>query len=295
MSKAEIDRKFDEIVDFSGVEKFIDTPVKRYSSGMQVRLAFAVAAHLEPKILLVDEVLAVGDIEFQKKCLGKMEDVAKGGRTVIFVSHNMAAVKNLCQRGMVLLAGHKQFEGTIDKAIALYVQQFQDDHNNQHLEETIARTGSGDVRFVGFYVESAGGKKIDTVFSGESCTLVFELKVDKPGLKKIDVGFSLHTPLRETLANLYTSYQNRFLNDLPPGCHVLRCRLNDLALAPGRVTVRGRITVNGEEADWPKPDLGYINVEMSDFYDTASRGQIGYGPFLIKGEWYLSFGTIANL
>jgi lipopolysaccharide transport system ATP-binding protein len=106
MSKAEIKRKFDQIVDFSGVEKFLDTPVKRYSSGMQVRLAFSVAAHLEPEILLVDEVLAVGDHEFQKKCLGKMDEVAKGGRTVLFVSHNMGAVRQLCQKALQLHDGN---------------------------------------------------------------------------------------------------------------------------------------------------------------------------------------------
>ena len=102
MKKREIDKKFDEIVEFSGVEKFIDTPVKRYSSGMRVRLAFSVAAHLEPEILIIDEVLAVGDAEFQKRCLGKMQDVAGQGRTVLFVSHNMEAVLSLCSRGLSL-------------------------------------------------------------------------------------------------------------------------------------------------------------------------------------------------
>src|SRR5207247_905772 len=111
MKKAEIDRKFDEIVDFSGVEKFIDTPVKHYSSGMHVRLAFAVAAHLEPEILLVDEVLAVGDAAFQKKCLGKMGDVAKKGRTVLFVSHNMAAVTRLCPKAILLDNGSIALSG----------------------------------------------------------------------------------------------------------------------------------------------------------------------------------------
>ena len=120
MSHSEIQRKFDEIVAFSGVEKFLDTPVKRYSSGMYVRLAFAVAAHLDPDILIVDEVLAVGDAEFQKKCLGKMEGVAKSGRTVIFVSHNMTAVRNFCTRGIVLKQGELIFDGPVDEAIARY-------------------------------------------------------------------------------------------------------------------------------------------------------------------------------
>jgi len=121
MKKREIDRKFDEIVDFSGVEKFISTPLKRYSSGMQVRLAFAVAAHLEPEILLVDEVLAVGDAEFQKKCLGKMGDMAGGGRTVLFISHNMLSLQNLCTRGILLESGQVTLDDSINKAISKYL------------------------------------------------------------------------------------------------------------------------------------------------------------------------------
>jgi len=120
MRRAEIKRKFDEIVDFSGVEKFLDTPVKRYSSGMYVRLAFAVAAHLEPEILVVDEVLAVGDAQFQKKCLGKMEEVGKEGRTVLFVSHNMAAITSLCQRVVLLDSGSAVFDGDVSEGIVQY-------------------------------------------------------------------------------------------------------------------------------------------------------------------------------
>ncbi|RME56551.1 ABC transporter ATP-binding protein [Candidatus Parcubacteria bacterium] len=120
MSRAEIKKKFDEIVDFAGVEKFLDTPVKRYSSGMYVRLAFAVAAHLEPEILIVDEVLAVGDAQFQKKCLGKMEEVGKEGRTVLFVSHNMAAITSLCQRVVLLGSGQKEYDGPVSEGIVQY-------------------------------------------------------------------------------------------------------------------------------------------------------------------------------
>ena len=122
MTKQEIGRKLDEIIDFSGCERYIDTPVKRYSSGMTVRLGFAIAAHLEPEILVVDEVLAVGDAEFQKKAIGKMKDVAKGGgRTVLFVSHNMAAVRSLCQKGVVLCDGMTDFIGTADEAVNHYL------------------------------------------------------------------------------------------------------------------------------------------------------------------------------
>ena len=122
MRRSEIARRFNEIVEFSGVEAFLDTPVKRYSSGMQVRLAFAVAAHLQPEILLIDEVLAVGDAEFQKKCLGKMEEVTKEGRTVIFVSHNMAAVRSLCPRSLVLEHGRVVFDGPTDEAVHQYLR-----------------------------------------------------------------------------------------------------------------------------------------------------------------------------
>ena len=127
MKKAEIDRKFDEIVAFAEVEKFLDTPVKHYSSGMYVRLAFAVAAHLEPEILLVDEVLAVGDAAFQKKCLGKMGDVAKEGRTVLFVSHNMEAVLSLCPQTFVLNSGALVFQGDSEKALTFYLNSSSND------------------------------------------------------------------------------------------------------------------------------------------------------------------------
>jgi len=131
MKRVEIDRKFDEIVDFAEIEKFIDTPVKHYSSGMYVRLAFAVAAHLEPEILLVDEVLAVGDVEFQKKCLGKMGDVAREGRTVLFVSHNMAAIKHLCQRALVLTEGMVSFDGQAHEAVRFYVSKTDSEYSQR--------------------------------------------------------------------------------------------------------------------------------------------------------------------
>jgi lipopolysaccharide transport system ATP-binding protein len=123
MRKSEVDRKFDAVVAFAEVEKFIDTPVKRYSSGMRVRLAFSVAAHLDPEILIIDEVLAVGDLNFQRKCLGKMQDVARQGRTVLFVSHNMSAIVELCQTGLVLVNGHPDFRGSAAESVARYVQE----------------------------------------------------------------------------------------------------------------------------------------------------------------------------
>ena len=145
MSRGEIKAKFDEIVAFAEIEKFLDTPVKRYSSGMYVRLAFAVAAHLEPEILVVDEVLAVGDAEFQKKCLGKMHDVATGGRTVLFVSHNMQAVSVLCNRGLFFSGGSLEYAGTVKETIALYLSTFSKTRGRDIFSDR--RPGTGEYRF----------------------------------------------------------------------------------------------------------------------------------------------------
>jgi len=145
MSKPEIRRQFDAIVDFAGVEQFLDTPVKRYSSGMYVRLAFAVAAHLQSEILIVDEVLAVGDAQFQAKCLGKMKDVAGGGRTVLFVSHNMQAISVLCSRGLLMSAGKVEYLGDADEAIQKYLHSFaQPSAGDAHANR---RPGTGEYRF----------------------------------------------------------------------------------------------------------------------------------------------------
>ncbi|MCO5254554.1 MAG: ABC transporter ATP-binding protein [Bacteroidetes bacterium] len=152
MNKAEIKSKFDEIVDFAGVERYIDTPVKRYSSGMHVRLGFAVAAHLEPEILIVDEVLAVGDVEFQRKCLGKMKSVSGEGRTVLFVSHNMGAVKTLCSRGILLEDGVVKTEGTVDEIVNHYIQSnIVQSSNGRAIIDDNGITGTGEARI--YFVE----------------------------------------------------------------------------------------------------------------------------------------------
>ncbi|WP_187478403.1 ABC transporter ATP-binding protein [Amniculibacterium sp. G2-70] len=160
MTRKEIARKFDEIVDFSGVERYIDTPVKRYSSGMYVRLAFAVAAHLESEILIVDEVLAVGDAEFQKKCLGKMGDVSKGeGRTVLFVSHNMTAVKDLCSSGILLKNGNLSFQGNALETIIEYQKDYEMD--SIYISDINNAKGNDNIKIVEFSAKPILGKVID--------------------------------------------------------------------------------------------------------------------------------------
>ncbi len=192
MRRAEIERKFDEIVEFSGVEKFIDTPVKRYSSGMYLRLAFAVAAHMEPEILVVDEVLAVGDAEFQRKCLGKMSDVASEGRTVLFVSHNMSAILRLTQETIVLEKGKMVLRAPSQQAVDYYLTSgFA--HTGEHCwqpDEIPAEAAP--FKPVALRIRNPQGKVVDTVRSMEPVTIEVEyaLSAPIPGLR---VGIYLLT------------------------------------------------------------------------------------------------------
>lgn len=165
MTKREISSKFDEIVEFSGVKKYVDTPVKRYSSGMYVRLAFAVAAHLEPEILIVDEVLAVGDAEFQKKAIGKMQSVSQSGRTVLFVSHNLTAVEQLCTKGILIQSGSLKMEGKVHDITSAYKQMTVD-------ENELRRSGSRNFEFLEYHLTNMEGADIDEMFLGDHFKVV---------------------------------------------------------------------------------------------------------------------------
>ena len=187
MSKAEIKKKFEDMVAFAEVEKFLDTPVKRYSSGMYVRLAFAVAAHLEPEILIVDEVLAVGDAQFQKKCLGKMEDVSKEGRTVIFVSHNMAAIRGLCNRALLMKNGHVVTDSTIETVVSDYLSEGDTSDalvvwNQQNAQK------SAEFRFSKAYILNEQGEQASLLDCRKEFSIVVEYEVLKP-LNGLRVGF----------------------------------------------------------------------------------------------------------
>ncbi|MGK7874689.1 MAG: ABC transporter ATP-binding protein [Xenococcaceae cyanobacterium] len=290
MSKAEIKSKFDEIVAFAEIEKFLDTPVKRYSSGMYVRLAFAVAAHLEPEILVVDEVLAVGDAAFQKKCLGKMGDVAtKEGRTVLFVSHNMAAVENLCQKGILLNSGQIIKKGHSKNVVNYYLQAILPSLIlTSDLKQRKNRRGNGQIKFTQFYLEDASGQKIACAKSGMDIVLVFGFECptnETP--QKIDIGFSIHNQNDITLFVLYSSYVGQIFESVP-SVGEFRCYLSRLPLSVGTYRVGGRIVSNYEESDWPRDGLGYLNVEPGDFYFTGSQGFQGNTDFLVSGKWELS-------
>jgi len=185
MKKAEVTKKFDEIVDFAGVEKFIDTPVKRYSSGMYVRLAFAVAAHLDPEILIVDEVLAVGDAEFQKKCLGKMGDVAGEGRTVLFVSHNMAAIQNLCLKTVLLEQGQVQDYGETNHIVDYYLAM---SANLSEAYDVRPKSDGSSCVNLDRAIIIINGNPSDHMFYGDSLSLQFHFTSERP-IKCPSIGF----------------------------------------------------------------------------------------------------------
>lgn len=190
MTKNDISRKLDEIVAFSGCERYLDTPTKRYSSGMMVRLGFAVAAHLEPEILIVDEVLAVGDVEFQKKAIGKMQDVSQGGgRTVLFVSHNMASIKRLCHRGIVLKHGMLDFDGTVLDAVNYYMEDNYQKSNDMFFEDLSQAPGNENIRIRSFSLKPSSGTEIN-LLSGVDVDLVFQNYVENA---IVDATFELTT------------------------------------------------------------------------------------------------------
>ena len=200
MARAEIKRRFDEIVAFAGVEKFLDTPVKRFSSGMYVRLAFAVAAHLEPEILVIDEVLAVGDIEFQKKCLGKMRDVAQSGRTVLVVSHNMPMVRSLCSRAIVLANGKIGLDSDVATSIDFYMESFGSGAGTETLAARTDRQGDGRLKFVDAYVD---GVARDHVRMGEDVKIVLRYEACVR-IKAVDIAIHIVNSWGETVLRLAT-------------------------------------------------------------------------------------------
>jgi len=287
MRQAEIRRQFDAIVDFSGVEQFIDTPVKRYSSGMYVRLAFAVAAHLSPEILIVDEVLAVGDAEFQKKCLGKMQDVAaQEGRTVLFVSHNMPAIENLCGRVIVMDGGRAAPPAPTRAAIRHYLE---DIVGSAVLATPLAqrsdRTGSGAVRLTSCHLEDGEGRRISRAVSGTDVTFVLGYHVregERPS--RVDVGISASTSGDQMLFVLYSGYTGRLFGPLS-GNGEFRCTIPRFPLSAGVYRVGARLLVGVEEADWPRDGVAELEVVAGDFYGTGSQGYEGNAPFLVTGRW----------
>jgi lipopolysaccharide transport system ATP-binding protein len=285
MDRWEVTRKFDEIVAFAELEKFIDTPVKRYSSGMYMRLAFAVAAHLEPEILLVDEVLAVGDAAFQKKCLGKMEDVATEGRTVIFVSHNMGAVESLCSKGILLESGKKTSEGKIHDVVSEYLSRHYE--NTENSFKNCKRLGNGKIRIIDFHLESPENQVLQVAKSGEPVAFCF--KFENPGClpnERISFSFSVNTNKEFGLFHYYSHFSGIYFRGIPKEGWV-KCLIPELYLAPGNYLLMTYTLVNGDRADWPQ-DFLPLTVVGADFFGTGNPNLSTWGPILVKGKWFLA-------
>ena len=232
MGRAEIKKHFDAIVDFAEVEKFLDTPVKRYSSGMYVRLAFAVAAHLEPEILVIDEVLAVGDAQFQKKCLGKMEDVSRNeGRTVLFVSHNMAAIKSLCTRGIVLAGGAMAYNGNQMDAVAYYQNVHQINSVFENTGDLSSAPGNDAIRIMRFEVLPREGD-ILSIFSGVDFHIDFYNTLEN---KNIDI--TLEVENQDNIMIFHSGHVITRNNDSGRGVYSLRLSLPTKFLNTGKYFV----------------------------------------------------------
>ncbi len=267
MKRREIDRKFDEIVDFAEVEKFLDTPVKRYSSGMYVRLAFAVAAHLDPEILIVDEVLAVGDAEFQKKCLGKMKEVSTGtGRTVLFVSHSMAAVEALCSKACLLKSGHIEYCGDVNTVIDIYNTRNAVTNSSAPQETSIASIR--DLRISG------------PEHSSLRTLLPWCLEVTME-LKRQLSSLGVHVMIQDSSGNLVCGFETRSLGANLSGdlgeIHTLRFDVDSLPLLPGQyqliLVIRDDITFRAEQLQEPYP----IEIVESPVYGSAKLSKAHFG------------------
>lgn len=229
MRKAEIERKFDEIVAFAEIDKFLDTPVKRYSSGMYMRLAFAVASHLEPDILIVDEVLAVGDAAFQTKCLGKMDDAAKAGRTVLFVSHNMGAVLQLCSKGIVLKEGRKDFEGDVGAAVSDYLERMQGTDNSVKFDDEPEKNA----QITSMSVTSVDGRVISTQPHTEPFCVVVKYRVTKWNVGSYVCLDVFNASGARLLWSSDAVSVDEMSVERSPGVYVARITIPPMILAPG--------------------------------------------------------------
>ena len=279
MGRVEIERKFDEIVDFAEIEQFLDTPVKRYSSGMYMRLAFAVAAHLEPEILLVDEVLAVGDAAFQKKCLGKMGEVAKEGRTVLFVSHNMPAIISLCGISYFLEKGSLAYNGASEDVVGRYLQSMVT-KGEIPLAERMDRLGNGKVRLVSLTIASTSGLEVVRSSDGLLVRIVYTsaTHLRKPAFL---IG------IFDNLSRRVFFLDSRDAGGLPealPAIGSVVCTTESINLPPGNCSLNIAILVEGEVADHIV-GAHFFEVNPDDFFGTGRLVNSELAISLLRQEW----------
>lgn len=284
MRKAEIERKFDEIVDFAEIEKFIDTPVKHYSSGMYVRLAFSVAAHLEPQILMVDEVLAVGDAAFQRKCLGKMDEVATAGRTVLFVSHNMAAVQKLCPLSLLLDNGKIISYGETQLVLEEYFSSaVGKGFENDSLESLPRLTGLGeDIRFTQCSILNSQGKTRNHILFGEPFSICLEA-IARKELRDLSIVIGIDSFMENRITSVASEDSDIFFSASPNQPLRVRAHFITLALKPGiyLITIGIRLGVRGLD------HLPYVaKLEVAEIHQKDSKQySVSLGPIHTVADW----------
>jgi lipopolysaccharide transport system ATP-binding protein len=250
---------------------------------MYLRLAFAVAAHLEPEILLIDEILAVGDAAFQKKCLGKMGEVSEGGRTVLFVSHNLGAIESLCNKGILLESGQKVYEGNIQDVVSKYLSKSYEISENPL--RNCKRLGNGKIRVISLHLESPEGDVLEVAKSGESIVFCFEFENREcMPEEKVSFGFGFLTNKEFALFHYHSHFSDVYFQDLPRKGWA-KCLIPELNVSPGNYLVEIDTVVSSEKADWPQVFLP-ITVIGADFYGTGDPNLSTWGPILVKGKWY---------
>lgn len=283
MRRAEIVRKFDEIVDFSGVAKFIDTPMKHYSSGMQVRLAFSIAAHLEPEIMLVDEVLAVGDAEFQKKCLGKMGEVARSGKTILFVSHNMLAIRSLCERCILLEEGNVKMIDTAEKCIDTYILHAANECPEVVDTSSIKRPQEANIsalKIVQVRLEGKDGKAL--IEEGQPLEIEMMFQCTRE-LEDIVFGIAIAAATDIRLLECRTTDSYGPIALIKPGLYTLRCRLDNNVLATGTYTLAVGARSKSEGHDYI-PNAMLFEVFSNRAHKSIWLEATG-GMVRIKSDW----------
>jgi lipopolysaccharide transport system ATP-binding protein len=286
MGRSDVARRFDEIVAFADTARFLDVPVKRYSSGMHMRLAFAVAAHLEPEILVVDEVLAVGDADFQRKCLGRMETLAGQGRTVVFVSHNLAAVANLCTSAILLEGGQVRASGEVAAVI-------RDSIGRAAAIDLAGRTdrqGNAAIRFTALTCEDGTGRAVPRPSCGQDVSLCLRVVNATGGpLSGLQIAVGVDNCMGARVAHLGSEPSGGALPDLPAGEAICRIRIPRFPLMPGSYRLTLFAAVGGVVADWLQ-EAATIDVEGGDFYGTGRLIPPGQGDILIEHSVTVAMG-----
>lgn len=285
MKKREIRSKFDQIIAFAGVERFVDTPIKRYSTGMTLRLAFAVAAHLEPDVLFVDEVLAVGDADFQKKCLKAMDDLSVGGRTVLFVSHNMSAIENLCPRAIWIEGGAVCQDGDAKDVIRAYLSMFADSQRSGYdFTKIESRGGNGMVRYTGIEFVDPEGHMNNLVRSGDEVRVRLHFHA-REEIHQPHFGVMLYSDMGTLVTTFSTWATGLDIPSLPPGDGQIELKIDSLYLMPSRYYLTLWLSSFGGVKYDHLDHCVAMDVEPTDPYGTGKGMGRNFGLVYVTGKW----------